>query len=133
LKNGKGLDTKIIKVLPLNQPFSPSSSSPLKKTISHLNSFMDHHFSTKKQKKPRKFACDEKNKTLSLSVQLCLVRCDRKNPEPRFTRKQKKVRALSPQKKVQVWLFLSERKKKKRCVRMALLDGETNDLPTKIL
>jgi len=41
---------------------------------------MDHHFSTKKQEKnPRKFACDEKKnkKTLSISVQLCLVRCEK--------------------------------------------------------
>jgi len=44
----------------------------------------------------------------------------------------KKKSGHSPlKKKVQVWLFLSERKKKKRCVRMALLGGETNDLPTK--
>jgi len=62
--------------------------------------------------KTRKFACDEKTKKklYLLSVQLCLVRCE-KNPEPRFSRERKKERKKSghppspPKKKVQVWLF----------------------------
>jgi len=58
---------------------------------------MDHHFSTKKQKK-RENLHVMKKQTLSLSVQLCLVRCEkiqnRDSPESK-----KKVRALSPKKK----------------------------------
>jgi len=111
------LESNISKeVLPLNQPFSPLSS-PLKKKkkkkpISHLNYFMDHHFSTKEQKLENLHVMKKtKKKLYLLSVQLCLVRCE-KNPEPRFSRerikkKKKKVRAppFPSKKKVQVWLF----------------------------
>ena len=110
--SGKGLESSISKeVLPLNQPFSPLSS-PLKKKEEETNFSSELFYGPSffhEGTKTRKFACDEKQKeTLSLSVQLCLVRCE-KNPEPRFSRerkKEEKVRAPLPlQKKVQVWLF----------------------------
>ena len=114
--SGKGLESNISKeVLPLNQPFSPLSS-PLKKkkkkkTISHLNYFMDHHFSTKEQKLENLHVMKKtKKKLYLLSVQLCLVRCE-KNPEPRFSRERIKKKKKSghppspPKNKVQVWLF----------------------------
>merc|ERR1712203_1139807 len=47
--------------------------------------------------KTRKFACDEKKtkkKLYLLSVQLCLVRCE-KNPEPRFSRERIKKKKKS--------------------------------------
>jgi len=58
--------------------------------------------------KTRKFACDEKTKKklYLLSVQLCLVRCE-KNPEPRFSRERKKER-----KKVRAPLPLQKKKYK---------------------
>jgi len=40
---------------------------------------MDHHFSTKKQEKKREnlHVMKKTKKTLSISVQLCLVRCEK--------------------------------------------------------
>ena len=119
--SGKGLESNISKeVLPLNQPFSPLSS-PLKKeqkkTISHLNYFMDHHFSTKEQKLENLHVMKKtKKKLYLLSVQLCLVRCE-KNPEPRFSRERIKKKSpgtpLPLQKKsTSLAFFLSERKNK---------------------
>jgi len=115
------LESNISKeVLPLNQPFLPLSSPLKKEEETNFSSELFYGPSFfHKGTKTRKFACDEKTKKklYLLSVQLCLVRCE-KNPEPRFSRerikkKKKKVRAPLPlQKKVQVWLFfLSERKK----------------------
>lgn len=49
-----------------------------------------------------------KKQTLSLSVQLCLVRCEK--IQNRDSPESKKKSGHSPLKKVQVWLFLSERK-----------------------
>merc|ERR1712008_141368 len=89
-------------------------------TISHLNYFMDHHFSTKEQKLENLHVMKKtKKKLYLLSVQLCLVRCE-KNPEPRFSRerikkKKKKVRAPpfpSKKKSTSLAFFLSERKNK---------------------
>jgi len=65
LKNGKGLDTKIIKVLPLNQPFSPSSLPSRKKTFSS-EFFYGPSFFHEETKKTRKFACDEKTNIISI-------------------------------------------------------------------
>jgi len=98
LKNDKGLDTKIIKVLTLKQPFSilsPLNEDLRKKNTQfhHLNYFMDHQIfpqRNKKHEKIHKFACDvhyykeeeekkqkhKKENFISLSVQLCLVRCE---------------------------------------------------------
>jgi len=47
LKNGKGLDKDH-----QSSPFKPALLTvvDIEKKLSHLNSFMDHHFSTKKQK-----------------------------------------------------------------------------------
>jgi hypothetical protein len=66
------LESNISKeVLPLNQPFSPLSS-PLKKKkkkpISHLNYFMDHHFSTKEQKLENLHVMKKQNKKETLSL-----------------------------------------------------------------
>ena len=96
--SGKGLESSISKeVLPLNQPFSPLSS-PLKKKEEETNFSSELFYGPSffhEGTKTRKFACDEKQKeTLSLSVQLCLVRCE-KNPEPRFSREREKKRKKS--------------------------------------
>ena len=87
--------TKIIKVLLLNQPFSQSLT--LKKKLSHLNSFMDHHFSTKKQKTAK--ICMWWKKTNIIYICPALSSQVWKNPEPRFTRKQKKSPGTLPSKK----------------------------------
>jgi len=107
------LESNISKeVLPLNQPFSPLSS-PLKKKEEETNFSSELFYGPSffhKGTKTRKFACDEKTKKklYLLSVQLCLVRCE-KNPEPRFSRERIKKKSpgtpLPLQKKVQVWLF----------------------------
>jgi len=96
--------TKIIKVLLLNQPFSQSLT--LKKNFLIWILLWTIIF-PRRNKKPRKFACDEK-KTLSISVQLCLVRCEK--IQNRDSPESKKKSGHSPlKKKVQVWLFLRER------------------------
>merc|ERR1712228_1034337 len=89
-------------VLPLNQPFSPLSS-PIKKKEEEETNFSSELFYGPsffhKGTKTRKFACDEKKqkkKLYLLSVQLCLVRCE-KNPEPRFSRERiKKKKKKNP-------------------------------------
>ena len=118
--SGKGLESNISKeVLPLNQPFSPLSS-PLKKKEEETNFSSELFYGPSffhKGTKTRKFACDEKTKKklYLLSVQLCLVRCE-KNPEPRFSRERIKKKSpgtpLPLQKKsTSLAFFLSERKK----------------------
>ena len=87
--------TKIIKVLLLNQPFSQSLTLK-KKTFSSEFFYGPSFFH--EETKNRENLHVMKKKTLSISVQLCLVRCEkiqnRDSPESK-----KKVRALSPQKK----------------------------------
>ena len=58
---------------------------------------MDHHFSTKEQKLENLHVMKkkQKKKLYLLSVQLCLVRCE-KNPEPRFSRERIKKKKKSP-------------------------------------
>jgi len=107
------LESNISKeVLPLNQPFLPLSSPLKKEEETNFSSELFYGPSFfHKGTKTRKFACDEKTKKklYLLSVQLCLVRCE-KNPEPRFSRerikKKKKVRAPLPlQKKYKFGFF----------------------------
>ena len=119
--SGKGLESNISKeVLPLNQPFSPLSS-PLKKR--RRNQFLIWiilwTIIFPQRNKNSKICMWWKNKTKKklylLSVQLCLVRCE-KNPEPRFSRERIKKKSpgtpLPLQKKsTSLAFFLSERKK----------------------
>jgi len=83
---------------------------------------MDHHFSTKEQKLENLHVMKkkQKKKLYLLSVQLCLVRCE-KNPEPRFSRERIKKKSpgtpLPLQKKsTSLAFFLSERKKNNNVV-----------------
>jgi len=63
LKNGKGLDTKIIKVLPLNQPFSPSSLPSRKNTFSSEFFYGPSFFHEETRKKKRENLHVMKKKT----------------------------------------------------------------------
>jgi hypothetical protein len=96
------LESNISKeVLPLNQPISPLLSPLKKEEETNFSSELFYGPSFfHKGTKTRKFACDEKTKKklYLLSVQLCLVRCE-KNPEPRFSReriKKKKKKSGHP-------------------------------------
>ena len=134
-----GLDKKIIKVLLLNQLFSYQSSL-LKKNPAKIQTFLIWILLwtiifPRRNKKKRENLHVMKKQTLSLSVQLCLVRCEKIQNRDSPENKQKKVRALffhpwdgkyfpTPLFKKSTSLVFSAEWKIKRCVRMAFLDGE---------
>ena len=118
--SGKGLESNISKeVLPLNQPFSPLSS-PLKKKkkkpISHLNYFMDHHFSTKEQKLENLHVMKKQNKKETLSL-ICpalssqVWKKSRTEVQQRANKKEKSGHPPSPPKKKYKFGFFPEWKK----------------------
>ena len=124
---GKGLDKDH-----QSSPFKPALLTvvDIEKKLSHLNSFMDHHFSTKKQKTAKICMWWQKKNIIyicpALSSQVW------KNPEPRFTRKQKKKSGHSPLKKKSTSLAFPAWKIKALC-KNGSFRWRIYDLPTNFM